>query len=201
MATIAFVGWLVSVCLPGGIYVNLPVGIAFVSAVALMAALRSLVLRKATSRWRAYSQLILSLAYLIAFAFVYLPLWPYAIAKRDHAAGTSAKHAFAINNAELIRDAGRKLLRDMRETSTKTVFPSSAIVPASLKRGDPIYMLDCQDSLLVVLTAEPGDAYLLIFPNDFGGYGTTRLAPGIWLCKSDAGRRITDAEWDAGVRQ
>ena len=202
---VALAGWLVCVFLPGGVYVTLPIGMGILLLVSSLLASRDLLMSGQDKRrkTRLYFQLSVSVLLLVALLVVYPPFWTFAAGRRDRVLSLSTQRNYVLNvmPAVPVRNEGRMLLDRMNANATKTLFPTSAVVPDSIRDLKPLYVESRDDYLLVVLGKDVDNFYLLIYANGVEGRGTRRLAPGIWFFQPGPGRWITDTDWDRGVRE
>lgn len=200
LALVALSAWIVSVFMPGGLYVTLPVGLGVLLLLSCINAVCFLSRSRHNYTWRTL-QLVFSLLLLISLLAVYPPFWSYAANRADHERDVAAKRTYIIDamSAESVRDDGRKLLHRMKTDSIQTVFPSATVVPETLRELDPLYIEARDEYLLVVLGNQPDSFDLLIYADGADGRGTKRLSKGIWFFQPGTARWITDEEWDDGV--
>jgi hypothetical protein len=199
----AATAWAISLFMPGGIWIALPVGVAVISAISASFALRHLVDRSSTGRAAASMVLGMSLILLVTFLVGYLPFLPVAVSRRGHEMFVSKQRDYVLHRMpadEVLKD-GRELLARLRRDSIKTVFSDSPIVPDTLQRIHPQYIEARDDCLAVLLGRQSDRSYLFIYPNGAPERGTKRLLRGLWFFEPGTPRWITDDEWDRGVRE
>src|SRR6266699_5532089 len=92
----AATAWVISLFMPGGVWIALPAGVAVISAVSASLALRRLVGRSSTGRTAASIVLGMSLILLVTFVVGYLPFLPVAARRRGHEIFVSEQRDYVL---------------------------------------------------------------------------------------------------------
>ncbi len=193
---VAVVAWIISVAIPGGVYVHLPAGVVAILAVWIAYNAALLIRnRHSTQRTRHWFHLIVATSVLVAVVGICSAWWPLMYDR--YRLLTTREYVRQPMHSVAIRDVGRRLMahhRTIGESGELKLAPAdwprefSSLRPSSVLIAHEVVTLRFGKLGL-------GEGFcVFVFRNDIDGYGTERLAPGVWLFESGAKRWKSERE-------